>query len=79
MSQEQLNAPNGQQVSARERQYEARLQAAVESIHLRKWAVDQAKGVCRVHDGMIILSSPQELIEAARAIYEFVTEQARQP
>ncbi len=70
MSQEQLNAPNGQQVSARERQYETRLQAAIESMHLRKWAVDAATKV-------IVGGGPADLVKVARAIYEFVTEAAR--
>ena len=73
MSQEQLNAPNGQQVSARERQYEARLQAAIESMHLRKWAVELAAS--KVSRG----GEPADVVKVARVIYEFVTEPARQP
>ena len=70
MSQEQLNA---QQVSQLQQQFERRVSAAVDSMGLRKWAVDLAA------TKVIIGGEPAEVVKVARAIYEFVTEPARLP
>jgi hypothetical protein len=65
MSQEQLNA---QQVSQLQQQFERRVSAAVDSMGLRKWAVDLA------YQYQMPGTKP---VDEARAIYDFVTEAAR--
>lgn len=73
MSQEQLNTPNGQEVAARQYERIRQAKAATESIDLRKWAVDLAA------TKVIIGGEPADVVKVARAIYDFVTEPARQP
>ena len=72
MSQEQLNAPNGQEVAARQHERIRQAKEATESMHLRQWAVDAATKV-------IVGGGPADVVKVARAIYDFVTEPARQP
>ena len=61
------NPLNAQQLQAIRNEASAALQAAVDKMQLRKWAVEQA----RPHG-----NSPLEIIQIAAALYDFVTEPA---